>query len=224
MNKITAVFFVFFFTLSGMVAFAQTNDAGLWMEISLRKKVSKKIGLKLTEEVRMFENISEVGSFLTEISGEYKLNKYADLEAGYRFTNKRQLDDSYSKRHRYFVSASAKHKFSNLESSIRIKYLSQYADIHSSEDGFVPKNYLRAKAGFKYDLNKKYSPFITGEMFVHVNNPEGWLFDNYRLTAGFEYEINKRSQVELRYLFNREIQVSDPWTLYVVSLSFSYKL
>lgn len=225
MRSSKVIFFLFLFQFVWLVPMkGQVNDAGLWASANLSKKISSDFRLTLTEEVRLFENFSEVGAFLTEIGGEYRLSKSFDVGVGYRFTNKKQLDDTYSKRHRYFFSVDYKRKDKRITTGVRVKYLSQYSDIYSSEDGSVPKNYLRSKLGFKYDTNKKYTPFITGEMFFHVNNPEGWLFDNYRISAGIEYDLTKRSQVEIRYLINKEIQVYDPWTLYVFAISWNYKL
>lgn len=222
-SKLTLLFTILsLFTCFNAVS--QVNDAGLWMSVNLEKKVSGNIRLALSEEVRLFENFSEVGSYFTEISGEYKLSKSFDGGVGYRFTNRKRLDDSFSKRHRYFLELSYKKKLNKLNTSFRLKYQSQYKDIYSSESGSVPDNYLRTKVGLKYDTDKKYVPFLNGEMYFNTNSPEGWLFDNYRITAGIEYELTKRSQVELKYIFNREVQVKDPWTLYVIGVSFNYKL
>ncbi|MBL0072094.1 MAG: DUF2490 domain-containing protein [Bacteroidetes bacterium] len=90
---------------------AQVNDAGLWTSINLEKKITKKIAVDLSQEFRFNENISELGSFFTEISAQYKLHKNLSIGAGYRFINKRELDDSYEKRHRMLFDLNAKEKF-----------------------------------------------------------------------------------------------------------------
>jgi hypothetical protein len=74
-----------------------------------------------------------------------------------------------------------------------LRYQSQYADVNSSDDGPVPNNYLRPKLTVKYNLEKKYTPFISGEGFIHLNRADGILFDAYRLSAGMEYEFTKKS-------------------------------
>ncbi len=203
---------------------AQTNDAGLWASINLEKKINKKFSVQLGEELRFYENYSELGSFFTEASLEYKLNKTFGFSAGYRFTNKRRVDDSYSMRHRFLVNATAKRKFKQLNAGLRLRYQSQFSDYYSDAEGQIPANYFRAKLAFKYDLNKKYTPFISGELFTNTNRPEGILMDNYRIEAGIEYEFSKVSSLQLSYIFNKEVQVKDPWTLYVIGVSWNYVL
>jgi hypothetical protein len=205
-----------------MPVVAQVNDAGLWMSINLEKKLSQKWAVQFSEEVRMYENITEVGAFFSEISAEYRLNKTFAFSAGYRFTNRRNLDDSYGKRHRALFNVSIREKFGRIRTSLRIRYQKQYADVHSSETGKIPDNYLRTKLVLKADLDKRIVPFVNGELFFHFNSPDGMLCDNYRVAAGIEYEFRKQSTLELSYLINREIQVSDPWTLYVISIGWNY--
>ena len=201
---------------------AQVNDAGLWASVNLEKKFSKKFSIHFSEELRFNENISELGLFFSELTGEYQFSKMVSISGGYRFIQRRRLDDSYSIRHRYLVNLNIKKKFGQVGTNFRLRYQSQYADVESSPDGKVPDNYLRPKLTLKYDLNKKYTPYISGEMFVDLNRPDGILFDNYRVEAGVDYEISKRSSIDLGYLISKEIQVKDPWTNYVIVVGWNY--
>ena len=92
--------------------------------------------------------------------------------------------------------------------SARIRFQSQYSGVNTSENGKVPDNYLRTKLSVKYDFEKRYTPYLSGETFFHLNAPDGILFDNYRLSFGFEYEFTKRSDIQLGYLIDREVQAS----------------
>ena len=210
--------------MSPVSVFAQVNDAGLWTSINLEKRLSKKMSLNFSEELRFYENITELGSFFSEISAEYRYNKIFSFSAGYRFTQRRQVDDSYSTRHRYMINLTMKNKLEALSTSVRIRYQSQYTDVTSSEDGMVPENYLRPKLTLKYDFGKKYTPYISGELFFHLNRPDGILMDNYRVAAGIEYDFSKRSSIDLGYLINSEVQVADPWTSYVINIGWNYIL
>ena len=201
---------------------AQVNDAGIWASINLEKKFSKKVSIHFSEELRFNENISELGVFFSEFTGEYQFNKMFSLSGGYRFIQRRRLDDSYSIRHRYLINLNVKHKFGQLAANFRLRYQGQYADVESSPEGKVPETYLRPKLSLKYDLNKKYTPYISGEMFIHMNRPDGVLFDNYRVEAGIDYEITKRSSIDLGYLISKEIEVSDPLTNYVIVVGWNY--
>ena len=75
----------------------------------------------------------------------------------------------------------------------------------------------------KYDFEKRYTPYVSGETFFHLNAPDGILFDNYRLSFGFEYEFTKRSDIQLGYLIDREVQVNNPWTSYITTIAYNYR-
>ncbi len=202
---------------------AQVNDAGLWTSINLEKKITKKIAVDLSQEFRFNENISELGSFFTEISAQYKLHKNLSIGAGYRFINKRELDDSYEKRHRMLFDLNTKEKISKIAVSARIRFQSQYSGVNTSENGKVPDNYLRTKLSVKYDFEKRYTPYLSGETFFHLNAPDGILFDNYRLSFGIEYEFTKRSDIQFGYLIDQEVQVNNPWTSYITTIAYNYR-
>jgi len=213
---------VLLFTLSTPVVMAQVNDAGLWASVNLEKKFTTKISIHFTEEFRFNENFSELGVFFSELTGEYQFSKMFAVSGGYRFIQRRRVDDSYSNRHRYLFNLNIKNEIGAFRTNFRLRYQSQYANVHSSEDGPVPDNYLRPKLTVKYNLEKKYIPFISGEGFIHLNRADGVLFDAYRLTAGMEYEFTKKSSIELGYMIDREVQVADPLTNYVIVIGWKY--
>lgn len=220
-NKIKIVL-AFLMLLFNVSVFSQNNDMQLWTNISLEKKLTKTFSFNFTEEVRFNENISEVGQFFSDIGGTYKISKAWRISANYRFTNKRQVDNSYSKRHRYYFDLSFKKKFNLIVFSFRTRFQSQYADIYSSNDGTVPSYYSRNKLSLKLDLNKKYSPYLSAEMFYQLNNPDGNKIDNMRYSGGLEYEFNKRMGVDLYYMIQQEYNVKNPERDFVVGVGYKY--
>lgn len=217
--KIVLAFLPLLFTIC---AFSQSNDMQLWTNISLEKKLTKTFSLNFTEEVRFNENISEVGQFFSDLGGTYKISKAWRVSANYRFTNKRQVDNSYSKRHRYYLDLSFKKKFDLIVFSFRTRFQSQYADIYSSNDGTFPSYYSRNKLSLKLDLNKKYLPYLNAEMFYQLNNPDGNKVDNMRYSVGLEYEFNKRMGVDLFYMIQQEYNVKNPERDFVVGVGYKY--
>ncbi|MFM2190350.1 MAG: hypothetical protein RL491_736 [Bacteroidota bacterium] len=218
----------FIFTLCiffcGFSAKAQVNDAGLWSSIGLQSELGKKFSLDGDIELRFNENITELGTVYGEALFGYKINKRWEASIGYRLIGKRRYDDTYSVRHRMLLNLAYKKKFNKITASFRARYQSQYADINRSDSWRVPDDYFRFKASFKYDTDKKWTPFVSGESFFYLNSQDGPLFTEYRLAAGVEYEYSKKSAITLGYIFDREVNVSDPWTNYIVSIGWSYKL
>lgn len=218
------LFLILFFVPGLLPLVAQVNDAGMWIGIDLEKKLGSGLALQFSDEIRMNENISEVGTWLNELGLDYRINKVISASIAYRLIQKRRLDDSYSTRHRYLININFREKLGNFNFTFRTRYQSQYTDVLSSENGNSPDNYLRTRMVVKYNTNRKYTPFLSGETFFHLNHPEGVVFDNYRINGGISYEWNKKSSLNLGYMMDREINVSDPWTNYVITLSWEQRL
>ena len=126
----------------------------------------------------MNENISEVGSFFTDLGLNYKLNKFVKLGAYYRYTNKRRLDDSYSERHRYYFDVTLRGKYIFFTLSFRSRFQSQYTDIYTSPDGTTAENYSRNKLTLKYELNKKISFYTSYEIYSPLRSYDKVFKDN----------------------------------------------
>ncbi len=201
---------------------AQVNDAGLWASVSVEKKITKKISATLSEEFRFNENITELGTAFTEAGVDYKVIKNLTAGVAYRFIQKRKVDDFYSLRHRAIFALTYKIKIKKFELTIKERFQMQYADVNTSEDGKISEQYLRSKLTLRYNSQKKYTPFISAELFYQLNNPAGNEFDNVRYAAGFDYKINKFHSVDLFYLINREFNVNNPWTEYITGMAYNY--
>ncbi len=208
--------------LFSIQGYCQVNDAGLWMNVGLEKQLNKKISLLLSQELRMNENISEAGTVFTELGGQYKIIKNLSFSASYRFIMKRNLDDSYSKRHRYMLDLAYKYKFHKFNFSVRERFQNQYSDIYSSSAGAVPATYLRNKLSLKYGIRKRIDAYLSGEFFYQLNNPDGNELDNERFTAGMSYKLNRASDFDVFYMINKELNVKDPWTSYIIGIGYNY--
>ena len=218
-NKFLLFLFIFFFALN---ASSQVNDAGLWTSINLEKSISKKFSVSLSEEVRMNENISEVGSFFTDLGLNYKLNKFVRFGAYYRFANKRRVDDTYSERHRYYFDVTLRGKYRFFTLSFRSRFQSQYTDIYTSPDGKTAENYSRNKLALKYELNKKVSFYTSYEIYSPLRSYDKVFKDNTRYNFGMEYSFNKMHSIDLSYMIQQESNVKKPWTDYVVCLGYNF--
>jgi outer membrane protein assembly factor BamA len=210
--------------LTAMAGFAQTKDAMLWLNVTLEKKITKDFSLSVAEELRFSDNITELGAYFTDLGLNYKFDKHWRMSANYRFTNRQRLDDSYSKRHRYYFDLSYRNKFKPFSLIFRTRFQSQYTDVNSSATGHVPEYYWRNKLSLKYELEKKYTPYISLEMFLPVLTPQLSQPDGMRYTAGMEYAINKHATLDLYYMIQRAYNVNNPETDFVIGVGFMHDL
>ena len=203
-------------------SFSQVNDAALWTSVNIEKKINNRLTANLSQEFRFKENISELGTAFTEIGVEHKIIKRLSASISYRFIQNRRNNDTYSLRHRMNIDVAYRIKWKKLNITIRERWQNQVKDVQSSPEGFDPESYLRSKLTFKYNLEKKYTPWIAGELFYQLNNSKGNEIDNLRYSMGVDYKFNKKNSLTLFYLINQEVNVNDPWTSYVIGVNYSY--
>lgn len=200
-------------------------DAGSWNTFNIEYKFSKKISGLFTEEFRLKENFTRLNLFYTNLGIEYKVSDFFKVAFVYRFIEKYQDDNSFSFRNRLMLDLTFKDKIKKFFISYRSRIQAEERDIYSSYDGSIPEWYSRNKFTVKYDTDKRYNPYIAIELRYQIRNPREWQFDQKwhrnRYSAGIDYKINKKSDVGIYYLIQREYSVSFPQNLYIFGLEYS---
>lgn len=202
----------------------QVKDAGLWASLSMEAKVAKKLTISVLQEFRFDENMTELGNAFTEAGLEYKLNKNFQISAGYRFSQKHRIDDSYSLRHRILADIKYSKKIKPFEFSLRSRFQDQFSDFNSSSGGKIPEFYLRNKLSLKWDTKIAFAPFISVELFSPLKNHPNYAFDDIRYMAGVGYSVSKHHKLELFYMIQNEMNVSEPQTDFIAGVGYYYKL
>ena len=131
--------------LAGNSLFAQVNDAQLWLSASLEKKLTRALSVGFTEEIRMNENITEVGTIYSDIGLSCVFLKRFKAGASYRYTLKRRLDDTYKQFNSWYVEGSYREKLKPVILVLRVRYQSRYAEMYTSEIAGTPANHFRVK-------------------------------------------------------------------------------
>jgi len=206
--------------LSVQFAYSQVNDAGLWLSLNAEKKITPILLVTLSQEFRMNENITELGSYFTDAGIAYKINKNIHISANYRFINKRKLDDSYNIRNRYYFDLTLRKKFKPILIQFRTRFQGQRNQIYKNSEDNEPFYYFRNKLTVKMDFDKKYTPFIYSEISTPLNKPDGYYIDLTKYCAGLEYRFNRMHSIELFYLIQKEYNVVNPETDYVTGIGY----
>jgi len=202
----------------------QQKDAGIWTSAGLETKVAKNLTASVSQEFRFNENVSELGTYFTDAGLSYKINKYLQVAANYRYILKRRVDDSYSPRHRFYVDIKLQKKFKPFDLQFRTRLQDQYADIGHASDGGIAEYYSRNKVSLKWDIKKPIEPYISLELFTPLNYPREYAFDNIRSSAGVEYALSKHHNFDLFYMIQKELNVSEPTTDFIIGIGYLYKL
>ena len=209
----------------GMAQYAhgQYNDFGLWMSVNAEKKLTPKWGLTLSEEVRLNEDFSEIGTFYTEAGAYYKIFKWFQIAADYRFVNKHIIDNIYSIRHVWFVDIEFKKKLKPLTFQMRSRCEGEYHQTKTEDKDEIPEYYSREKLTIKYELNKKVILYLYTEAFIPINYKSEILIDKVKYCAGVEYKFNRVHSAEVYYLIQQEYNVKYPLTDFVIGITYNLR-
>lgn len=224
MKRILLLVFVL---LQWVSCYSQENDAQLWTNIYLEKKVFRHFYIHLNQETRYTENISRLGFAYGDAGITYKLTEYLNSTLDYVFIEKYYIDHQaltnyYSTRHQFYFNFTFKYDFGPLSVHLREQIQNQVQDIYSSDNGYLPFYYFRNKITFKYHMNKRWQPYIAEEMYFQLSNPEGNEFDRSRTFAGFFYHLTRVDELEAYYLLQKQFHVNNPHTDYIMGIGYAH--
>lgn len=203
---------------------SQNKDAGLWTSVNFEAKIIKKLTATLSTELRFNENITELGTIFTDIGLEYKLNKNFQISANYRFYKKRTMYDYYRIKQRIYFDIKYSKKLKPFQIQFRTRFQFGYADIgHDYKNGNTAY-YLRNKLSLKKEIKKKYTPYVSFELFSPLNYPRTSVFDDMRATAGMEYSFSKRNKIDVFYMIQKQLNVSISTTDFILGIGYYFKL
>ena len=211
-NKITPLALALLLLATTVKAQEVDNELQTRTQLELVYKPIKKLKLTVMPQLRFDENFS-LDKYLFEAEAEYKLTKFLDVAATYRFVvNPRDTKDT-EYFNRYGFSATAKKDFGNFEPAFRLRY-SNYAD-----DDVSDKSFIRYKASLKYDIPKcKLTPFVAAELFQQTDG--GDLY-KMRYSAGLDYKLFKKNYIGVSYKF--DYYKTDYLNKHIISLGYKIK-
>jgi hypothetical protein len=205
--------------------YSQTEDFQLWSDIKLEVKIFKKMSTEIEEEIRFSENISRIEEYFTDVGLTYNFWNNFTLGGYYRFVKRNEADGRISNIHRYYFDLKYDLKIKRYELSLRTRYQSRYKNINSDDLGFKPENHNRNKLSLSYDIYRSpLKPEIWFEVFYQLNNPDGNKIDKTRLTPELSYRINNNMRGNLYFIIEKEYNVKNPATNYILGIGFIYKL
>lgn len=181
------------------------DDAALWMNIYLEKKINKKIHLHLNQKNRFADNIGRLDVSYADFGITYNFNRHVRVMFDYVFAEKRRLDYSFSNNHQFYGALILRQKLKKFTFSYRNMVTANMQDIYSSYDGRVPVFTDRNKLTVKYELNKRYSFYTAEELYMPFYQAKNKTLSRSRTFAGVFYRLTKDTEFELYFAFQRQL-------------------
>jgi len=200
---------VFFIGLN-LFGFGQIyyNDAQLWFNLYLEKKISKKLDIHLNQQDRWTNNITQYGLGYADVGITIKFTKNIKLLADYVFAKKIKYNETYLTLHQYYLALVIKKDVRRLRFMYRNMFQVQYVNPYTSKSGYIPRIYDRNKLTIKYEATKRFSYYVAGEVNVIVNNPNITGLTRSRLFVGTFFNTTKHQQLELYFLWQQQLQTT----------------
>lgn len=213
--------FLLAFLLLPLLAGAQTNDFGTWWGVEVRKKLPKNFRVSLQVETRLNENSRYLRDVYIEPGVQYKPLKWLSLGLQYRFDNRYQrLDDYFLQRHRVSFDLEFAHAIKRFEFEFRNRVQLSWDNYYSPSITY-PIAYNRCQLGgaFKWP-QLPLRTLLSGELWIPLE--QGGEPDRFRLVVAQEVTIRKAHKLQLRFLFQTDVNDNTPLRQYILSTRYIY--
>ncbi len=200
----------------------QTRDAGLWISAEGEFRLNPRWSVVGSTEVRMHENWLELGAFIAEVGLERNLGDRWRLAGGMRLALNQQTDRTYVFRNRFFADVRYRYRVGKFDVVGRIKYQQQNEGWIWEDRVLMADHYLRAGAEIRWRATQSIRPYIGSELYFPLYAWQLQYPDKLRVQAGIEYRINKAHSFDLGFLYQQEINVSQPERDYVACLGYVF--
>jgi hypothetical protein len=198
------------------------RDLGLWTGAEVEKKVKKDWTFSLKEEIRLKTNMSEVNNFFTQAGVRYRINRNFALEAKYRVTRNKKKDGSYENLSRYSLDLRYRGRLDFITIDYRLRYQKEVEGMRLLAPGEPYEKYVRNRLTFRYTDFKKIEPYLSGETFQLFQLYQYPRLQFVRFETGVKYEPGDFGSLKLAWGFDREVNVTEPATFFLIRVNYTY--
>jgi predicted porin len=206
-----------------LIISAQVNDFGTWYSLGLKNKINKKTAFEAEIEYRTWNNSSTFSKSLLDLGIQRELTKDIDLSISYRYEKSFDIPESQN-RHCFHSSLSYKYDIKRFDIGFRLRYMNKNSE-EFPERNYSTSQSIRSRVKISYNIKgNKLEPFASIEYYYYMSKYDPDDFKKYRLTVGFSYPFKKRYDLGIYFRQQKEFNVSNPVTDYIVGFGFGYKL
>ena len=192
------------------------QDFGSWTKSKFNFKVNKDLSLRNKTELRTNENAKEINQFYTQFSIKKKFNKHISNSIAYRIKSMNR-EFGYITENRFHHDFTYKTKLKDL--SFYIRFRTQYNIIPNE----LNELYERTRFKINIKLNKKIKIYWYDEFFFKILHMQNDVTHNKnRMGTGIEFKLNKKLDLEFKYLRIKEISIENPRIMNVLGSVISF--
>lgn len=198
-----------------------TSDLELWSSLGIEKKLGNKWKLSFEEEFRFTQDISRFDIYLSDLGVNYKLNKNFSLGANYRFYSNKDKDGDFNNAHRLSAKLNCGFKIERFKLDYRLQFQNKDEDFFKGSSNAVYN--LRNRLTATYNIKgTKLEPYVQTELFSRFEKDEEAYFNKVRWTIGLNYSLSKKSDVNIFYRLNNELNQDFNKDTYIIGVGYTF--
>ena len=191
-----------------------------WFSFELQKKFDN-LTLSAEEGWRVQELYMSLNNY-TELGATYKFNKFVRAGGSYRMIFQNSYFDIENVDHRFTADLGFRYEVEQFTFGYKTRLQ------HRVRGGFAPgldgrsKSYNRNEFGVSFDAGDIEFK-ASWETYLRLTMAEKFI-DQHRFQVGAEYKINKNNSISLHYLYQKEVNVYEPWKVHTLIIGYSMEL
>ncbi|MBN1927856.1 MAG: DUF2490 domain-containing protein [Prolixibacteraceae bacterium] len=203
---------------------AQPPDFRVRLGAGVEKEFGKKITVGIEYEHRFDNYLTTFDKAFIEPTFSFDPFDFLSFGAGYRLVYDQNITRERHYEQRFSGFARLKYDFDDFE--IKYKTTIQYGADDLTNTVFSYGNKLVNRHALELEYNwfgLPLVPFAGYEFFIHINNPNGAIINQYRLKVGMDYKLTGASTFTLYYLFENEFNIAYPVDSHVAGVKYRFK-
>lgn len=192
------------------------------LSVNLEKKLSAAWSVTGMAAGTLTYDFQEPGFAWADVGIKYRINRHWGTNFNYRPLLNRSLRNIYRLRHILYADLdfSWSRRRWGLGGTARLQ---QSGFVDFLESGAPPSWYNRNKVNVRYKLDYYWQPFVEAEVFVPIHHPTRKRPDQWRLSLGVLYTLNRFVRVEVYEQIQQQINRAPQNTNYLTAVNWFFR-
>lgn len=195
------------------------------MGAELNIPFSKKIKASVAPEVRFANGESQLDEFLIDANARLRVSRLFEPQLSYRFYRFYDYPGRFFTGNRFSVGIRSSVKIERFRLVNLLRYQHQLINRYDYGYTIEVRRALRERLRLSYNIRRtKLEPYVQAEIAYDFTKGRNYEFYRFRLRAGFDYPIPKRSSLEVFFQLQDKLNTSNPLRTYTLGIYYNFDL
>lgn len=205
------------------VATGQGWDAGLWLSADYEYRLTPRMVLVGSGELRFHDNAQSLRTMLADAGIEYSFHPDWRISGNFRLMGRQTTDQQYQPISRVYIDLRHRHRYRKMEwlTRLRVQQQSAHPVYHWFDDDAYSRR-IRPELTVRYRINKTWRPFVSCELFFPIVYHYPLDPDKIRIAAGTRYRVSNVHALNVYLMVQQYVQQGAPKTDLMLGLGYSF--